>query len=91
MRLDWTTPAIRDLVALRAYIAEHDPRAAAGMAQKILQAVEALTTFPASGRPGKKPETRDLVIPGTPFFAVYRVKGETVEIVRVIHGRQRWP
>jgi plasmid stabilization system protein ParE len=26
-----------------------------------------------------------------PFIAVYRVKGEAVEIARVLHGSQRWP
>jgi plasmid stabilization system protein ParE len=32
-----------------------------------------------------------LVFSPRPFVAVYRVKDEAVEIVRVLHGAQRWP
>jgi plasmid stabilization system protein ParE len=31
------------------------------------------------------------VISRTPYIAVYVVDGETVAVVRIIHGRQRWP
>ncbi|HLH88791.1 MAG TPA: type II toxin-antitoxin system RelE/ParE family toxin [Xanthobacteraceae bacterium] len=37
------------------------------------------------------PQTRELVIVGSPYFVPYRVRGERVEILRVIHGARRWP
>ena len=67
MRIEWTRSARRDLRALRAYIAEHDPLAAEETALKVLDTVDRLMTFPASGRPGQKPYTRELVIPTTPI------------------------
>ena len=90
MKIDWTKPAIADLRALRAYIAERNPRAAEEVALKILDGVERLATFPASGRPGSKPYTREPVVPDTPYFIVYRVLDETVKILRVIHGARPW-
>jgi toxin ParE1/3/4 len=37
------------------------------------------------GRPGRVPFTRELVVAGTPFVVIYRVRAD-VEIVRVLHG-----
>lgn len=91
MRLAWTESALGDLRALRVYIAEHDPKAAGKVALAILGGVERLTDFPASGRPGRLPNTRELVIPGSRYLVVYRVKDETLEILRVLHSARRWP
>lgn len=91
MNIEWTKPAVGDLRTLRAYIAERNPRAAEDVALKILDGVERLGTYPASGRPGMKPDTRELAVPSTPYIVVYRVQDEYVEILRVIHGSRKWP
>jgi toxin ParE1/3/4 len=91
MRLYWAPGAIEDLGQLRAYIAQDNPRAAAEVAAKVLEAVERLTGFPASGRPGRVPNTRELVVPGTPLVIPYRVTDRGVEIIAVLHGARRWP
>ena len=91
MILIWSPTARAHLRHAEAFIAEDNPRAAAKTAASILDAVERLKDFPASGRPGKLPHTRELVVPGTPFFLPYRVKGDAVEILGVIHGARRWP
>ena len=54
-------------------------------------AVELLATHPASGRIGRVPGTRELVITGTPYIVPYRVRGDAVEILRVFHGARKWP
>lgn len=91
MRIIWTRRAGYDMRALRQYIAERNPTAAEATALRILDSVEQLATFPASGRPGRKPNTRELVVPNTPYFVLYRIKDEMLEILRVIHGARRWP
>jgi len=53
--------------------------------------VAALALFPKQGRPGRTKGTRELAFSPLPYVAVYRVKDEVVEIVRVLHGAQRWP
>jgi toxin ParE1/3/4 len=32
-----------------------------------------------------------LVVPRTPYLLIYAVSEQRVEIVRVLHGAQRWP
>lgn len=44
--------ALRDLVKIRAYIAEDNPRAASRMAVEIIAACDRLEYFPERGRPG---------------------------------------
>lgn len=51
----------------------------------------ALKTFPNRGRPGKKPGTRELVIPSLPYIVVYQVREDTVYIARILHAAQQWP
>ena len=91
MKLIWSPMALAHLRHSEAFIAEDDPRAAAKTANIILDAVEQLMDFPASGRPGKLPHTRELVVGGTPYFLPYRVKDGVVEILGVIHGMRKWP
>lgn len=88
----WSPEAINDLAALRAHIAEDDPAAAQRVALHIVHNVE--TLLPRNldvGRPGRVPGTRELVIPGTPFIVPYRVRGATIQVLRVFHGARRWP
>ena len=91
MRIEWSERAGRDLRAVRRYIAQADPRAARAVALTILEVVERLAEFPAGGRPGRLPNTRELVVPGTPFIIPYRVSADVVDILAVIHGARRWP
>lgn len=91
MRIAWTVRASSDLRSVRAYIAQDNPGAAKATAAWILDSVERLTEFPASGRQGRIPNTRELVINGTPFILPYRVKGEVIEILGVMHGARKWP
>ena len=92
MRIRWTELAARDLTHICDYIKERDnPEAARRIALAIYQSVGSLIEFPQRGRPGRKPNTRELVVPGIPFLAVYRIRGETIEVNRILHGAQRWP
>lgn len=91
MKLEWSPTARHDLRQVEAFIADDIPRAAAELAVRIIRATERLTTFPDSGRPGRLPHTRELVISGTPFILPYRVRNDVVEILAVLHGARRWP
>jgi toxin ParE1/3/4 len=91
MQITWHRKARQDLRHLRAYIAEDNPQAAASVARSILQAVERLPENPAIGRPGRVMGTRELVVAGTPYLVPYRVMGDVIVILRVLHGAQQWP
>jgi toxin ParE1/3/4 len=91
MRLIWTGRALRDIDDLRAYIGQDSPAAARRQALQIVSAAEQLTRFPESGRPGRVPGTRELVVGQTPFLVAYRAQGDVLEVLAVLHGRRRWP
>ena len=91
MTIVWSARAVRNLAQLRAFIAADRPTAAADIANAILSSGEFLAERPALGRPGRLPGTRELVVPGTPYLVPYRVRGERLEVVAILHGRQRWP
>ena len=91
MPIVWLPIAVQDVIHLRTYIADLDPQAASQIAQRIEQAVSYLATMPNIGRPGRLFGTRELVIGGTPFLAVYRVQNNRIEILRILHGRQSFP
>ena len=91
MNLYWSPSAIEDLKHLRAYIARDNPPAAAEVAKTVLKTVERLRQFPSMGRPGRLPDTRELVVPGTPLVIPYTVTERGVEIIAVLHGARMWP
>jgi toxin ParE1/3/4 len=90
MRIVWTGPVISDFQALRAHIGSDQPATASRQIDHILIAVGGLVRFPESGRPGRRSGTRELVIGRTPYIVAYRTRGDAVQILRVLHGRQRW-
>jgi len=92
VRIVWSEPAAEDLAALRAFIAVDRPSAARSMVRRIAQMVETLLPqSPEIGRRERVPGTRELVISRTPFVVAYRVRNETIEILRVLHGARQWP
>ena len=91
MRIRWSPTAVSDLESIRSYIAEDNPTAARKVAIRIKESVNRLVNFPLSGRAGRVPETRELVIPGTSYIAAYRIQGDEVQIAAVLHGKQPWP
>lgn len=91
MKLAWSNRATTDRLAIFIWIAEDNPQAAADVDDRIEAAAQRLKDFPNSGRPGRIEGTRELVIARTPYVAPYQITGDTVRILRVIHGARMWP
>lgn len=91
MRLEWALLAIEDRDAIFDYIATDNSQAAIDCDERISACVQRLLQFPESGRPGRITGTRELVITRTPYIAPYRVHGDVVRILRVLHGALLWP
>ena len=91
VRIIWSRRAVRHLVAVRDYITKDRPTSATVVAARILKSVELLATQPQIGRPGRVVGTRELVVPDSPYVIPYRVRGESLELIAVFHGRRRWP
>jgi addiction module RelE/StbE family toxin len=87
----WRSQALADIADLRDYIARDNPAAADQTARRVREAVTRLATFPHQGRQGRRVGTRELIVAGTPYLVVYRVREASVRVLRVLHAKRRWP
>lgn len=76
-------PAARDLDEIVDYIALDNPVAAENVYRGIVRSAERLPEFPALGRPGRHPDTRELSVPDFPYLIVYAVGAEAVTILSI--------
>jgi toxin ParE1/3/4 len=90
VHIKWTSKARRDLFSVETYISQDNPAAAAETVLKIIAAVESLSRFADMGRPGRVPDTRELVIPGLPYIVPYRISDSTIAVLRVYHASRKW-
>jgi len=91
LKLKWTRRALRQLAEAQDYIAKDNPTAARQIAERIAEAARLLLTQPEMGRPGRIAGTREWVVQRTQYFLVYRLYEDTLQILRVLHGKQDWP
>lgn len=86
----WTETALQDLDDIGSYIALDSPRSAATVVRRIIETVAVLAYHPKMGRVGRVESTREMIVTGTPYIAVYRVR-ERIEIVTIFHASRKWP
>lgn len=75
------------------HIARDDPQAAIAQGDRVMACLDHLPQHPELGREGRVKGTRELVVGGTPFIVVYRIKPKVrcIEVLCVLHGAQQWP
>ena len=75
------------------YIALRNITAAMEQDAIVAHAITRLVDFPESGRRGRRRNTRELVIDGTPFIAIYRIvpARQEIHIIRILHAKQKYP
>jgi toxin ParE1/3/4 len=91
VQLKWTLAASRDLDLVEQYIRRSNPSAAIETVLEILRRVGMLAEHPGIGRPGRVEGTRELIIAGLPYVVAYLHRGDTVTVLRVLHGAMKWP
>jgi plasmid stabilization system protein ParE len=91
MRVRWTLEALKDLDEALGYIAMEDANTAKDIAIAIKAAAKSLARLPNRGRPGFIEGTRELLVPNLPYFIVFLVHNEQVEILRLMHFSRKWP
>ena len=86
MRLEFTSEAQDDLLGIALRIAERSPGRALTYVDEIEYHCRRIADFPLAGSP--RPKWGDgirIVIHGN-YIAVYRVRDDAVQILRVVHG-----
>lgn len=90
--IKWTEQATQQLDQAHDYIAlSNSKEVAARITMQTITSVQQLTAFPMSGRVGRVPRTRELVISNTPFIVAYAIEKADIVVLAVYHGAQRWP
>jgi addiction module RelE/StbE family toxin len=91
LKIFWLKLARLDLHDIRDYISQDNPEAAVKTILNIIDAVEKLSILPEIGKPGRVKNTRELIISGIPYTVPYRIKGDRIEILRVLHQARKFP
>lgn len=91
MKLEWSPAALADRDAIFDHIEADNPRAATTVDERIEEAAKRLLDFPEIGRPGRVEGTRELVLTRAPYMLPYKIVGDAVRILRVLHGARLWP
>jgi toxin ParE1/3/4 len=95
VELNWTEFAIADLDKIEVYMsAQGSPAAAIDQVLRVIEVAEkVLLEHSSAGRSGRVKGTRELVITGTPFVIIYRLKMQLsqVQVLRVLHYARQWP
>lgn len=91
MRVRWLRGALRNLDQEASYIAQDNPEAAVKLVCQLRDSALPLGEQPNLGRPGRIPGTRELILSNFPYILPYRVRNDTVEILRVFHTARQWP
>lgn len=88
MRVRWSADAADDLERIYLWLRANNPEAAQRIIRIIYNGCMSLKRFPARGRVGREPNSRELVFGRLPWIAVYRIKEDFVEISRIWHASQ---
>jgi addiction module RelE/StbE family toxin len=91
MEVRWSPEAADDLERIGRRIQQDKPLAARNIVLTLYRGISDLHSFPNRGRSGRIEGTRELVFPSLPYIAVYRLRNESVEVVRIYHAAQDWP
>ena len=87
--IHWSQQARADLLEIVRYISERDPDAARRLRDGIVNAVATTSDHPCLYKPGRIAGTRELIAHPN-YIVVYKV-GERVDVLGVLHSRQRYP
>lgn len=90
LRLEWTDEAAHDLERIIDYISDFDLAAAVRLRHRLLNCAERLPDYPYMFPQSRVPGTREALAHPN-YILIYRVGADAVEVLGVIHARQRYP
>jgi plasmid stabilization system protein ParE len=70
------------------YLKNRHPRYRQPTMSKLYEAINSLKEWPHRGRLGREDGTRELLFPPAPYIAVYRVKEQSIVVLRIYHAAQ---
>lgn len=89
MKLFWHPIAIEDRHRIMDYISVDKPSAAIALDEAFETHAERALANPQHYKPGRVVGTREIVVAPN-YIMVYRIDGEQMTILRVLHAAQKW-
>ena len=82
--------ALADRDNIMVYIAQDNPRAAIDLDLEFEAKAENARLRPTLYKAGRVQGTREIVVRPN-YVMIYKVTGDAVEVLRVLHAAQQWP
>lgn len=82
--------ALADRDAIMAYISQDNPTAAIDLDLEFEAKAETVRLRPKRYKAGRVKGTREIVVRPN-YVMVYRVLGDVIDVLRVLHAAQQWP
>jgi addiction module RelE/StbE family toxin len=86
----WADEARLHLEDIVQYIRDRNRPAAESLEEAVHASIERLCAMPYIGRLGRVRGTREWVVHPN-YLLIYRVGAETIDVLRILHSRQRYP
>jgi addiction module RelE/StbE family toxin len=91
MTIRYSRRALWQLASLHEYLAARNPSAETKVAWSIRETVARLRELPLLGKQTDEPRVHLLIEPRYLYRVFYRVEGQTIFIIRVLHRSQERP
>ena len=88
MRIVYSRRALSQLASVFEYLAERNPRAADNVRASIRVTIDRLEHLPLLGRLTDERDVHLLIEPEYLYRVFYRIDGETVTVIRILHRSQ---
>ena len=88
--LIWEPEAEEQLASILTFIGARNLPAAGKIKRLIEGGLESVQRLPYIGRPGRVVGTRELIVHPN-YVVIYRVTDAAIDVLRVLHARQRYP
>ena len=89
-RLTWRPLALADRDDIMVYIAQDNPVVAFDLDLEFEAKAESARMRPKLYKAGRVKGTREIVVRPN-YVMIYRITGDVVEVLRVLHAAQQWP
>lgn len=91
MKLIVAPEAQEELREIESYIGKDNPKAAVEFVGRLTERYQALTDFPGMGRKRDDVRAGYRSVSEGDYLIFYRVSGDVVEVMHVLHGRRNLP
>lgn len=83
--------ALTDLEQIQDYGLAHGYGDPVAFTLELRAGLQHLGDHPRAGRVGRIEGTREWVLTGTPYIAVYEILADAIGVLNVLHGAMQWP